>query len=51
MERLAVVGVYGEIAAKVKERYSGLVTRVSLSMPDDPSHDRELARVVEDLKN
>ncbi len=51
VERLGVVGGYGEIAGKLKERYSGLVSRIMLPLPDDTSHDRELARVVEELKS
>ena len=51
VERLAVVGDYGEIGGKLKERYSGLVSRISLPLPDDPSHDREVAKVIEELQS
>jgi alkanesulfonate monooxygenase SsuD/methylene tetrahydromethanopterin reductase-like flavin-dependent oxidoreductase (luciferase family) len=41
LERYAVVGLYDDIAAKLRQRYAGLVTHAEFSIPVNSAHDRE----------
>lgn len=50
MDRLTTSGPYDEIGHRLKERYSGLASRILFALPRDPARDRQVARVVAELK-
>ncbi len=46
LETYATIGTYEEIADRLRERYGGLVSSVTLNLPLDTAEDRELAKEV-----
>jgi len=48
-DTLVPSGTYGEIAAILHERYGAVAGAITLRMPDDPTADTKLAKVVEQL--
>lgn len=39
LDEFVVSAPYGEIALKLRERFHGLVDRITLPVPEDPAHD------------
>lgn len=46
LETYATIGTYDEIAERLRKRYGGLVSSVTLNLPLETAEDRELAREV-----
>ena len=50
LEEIAIVGLYGELAEKIKNRYGGFLDRIELSIPVNNLEDEEeLGQIVLDL--
>lgn len=50
LDRFVLSATYNDIAAKIKEKYSGLAAGVKFPLPDDPEDDDLVADVVADLQ-
>ena len=50
LDTFCIDGTYDELAAKVRERYGGHATIISLDMPGDRGHDDRLGALVEELR-
>ena len=50
LDTFCIDGTYDDIASKVRERYGGYATIISLDMPGDRSHDDRLGALVEELQ-
>lgn len=48
LETIAVVGIYDDIAARVRDRYAGVCTGVEFSIPVETSEDAEVMRAMLD---
>jgi probable F420-dependent oxidoreductase len=50
LDALVPQGNYGEIADVLAERYAGLATSLTFPLPDDPTHDAQIARTIAALR-
>ncbi|QBJ97953.1 TIGR03617 family F420-dependent LLM class oxidoreductase [Rhodococcus sp. ABRD24] len=50
LEQLVPTARYGELPVVVRERLAGVADGVTLALPEDPAHDRRMARVVAELR-
>ena len=50
LERLVPTGTYAEIPDLLIDWYGGLATGITVSMPEDPSHDGGIAELIRALR-
>jgi probable F420-dependent oxidoreductase len=50
LDELVPTAPYAMIGDVLRERYAGLGSSITLPLPDDPAHDREIAKVVTSLQ-
>ena len=50
LDTFCICGTYDDIAAKVRERYGGYATIISLGMPVDRRQDDRLGALLEELR-
>lgn len=51
LDALVPAGTYDTIARTLREWYDGAADGITMRMPDDPSHDPQLARVIAELQS